>query len=113
MYRGSISNIGAPCVWIMWGVLFDENGLRPDRADWLKRAVLNVRVVVILRPTEIVPEIDLPLEYRVFRFIQDAQLALSRDPEPVVLLTESLDDLSKETLSFSENVLNRYNITFR
>lgn len=115
MHRGSISNIGAPCIWAMRGVFFDDDGLRQDRAEWLKKASLCVRIVLILKPQEIVPAVDdtILLEYKIFRHYRDAQNALQRDPEPLFLVTEKTDELHLDTISFSETMLSRYNISFR
>lgn len=113
MLRGAISNVGAPCVWIMREVLFTEEGVRADRAEWLRNACLVMRVVVILKAGESVPDIDLPIEYKIFRFLEDAQRALSRDSEPVFLVTENIDDLSKETFSFTESLFSKYQMMFR
>ena len=110
--RGNLSDIGRDQVWVMSDVLYRDNELRPDRREWFEISMLYVEIVVILSLTDdfAVPH---PVSTRRCRNYRDAQLALSRDPRPLFLITEEVDEPSKDTFAFYEGILRRYNIVRR
>ena len=112
MLRGNITNIGPNQIWVMKNVLFDLDGVRPDREDWFKIASLFVDLVIVVPDDSPLPT-DFNHSKLIASSIADAQLQLMRNPIPLFLVTESLDDTTKDTVAFSGNILRHYNLIRR